>query len=484
MTRHFNFLVDDDTRNFFQKVACDGVEVPEIAPDRMEKTASIQKTAVEQLDERINTDLAIINMAGPVGRTFGMCKRSMNYLDKIASDPILLANPEYSRAVFEKVAASAIDLDITEGTRQLCEGAPEECHAEIRSKMAQLGLDLVKEASLLSLPGRAIGAIGRGFAAAKGGISGWRSAGKIRRAAENVGRLEGLAAKHEGVMKNLQSAGSGGAKIGKQEQLLAKTQAQHGAAQLHHENVYGKASPQIQEAARLKGRSPKTPPAAGGAPAVAASSPTTGAGAAAAATQPAKTSYFAHAKSLTPANYAATKSWMKQNIKDASGKPIQKWNDSHWEQGLKATGNHPSAAAKPAAGATAPATPAATPAAPTGAPAATPAGTQAAPPPTTPPATPTKDPHSKGHLSPEEAKKVADLEAEQKLSPAEAMAKLKLTPEHVEGRIGNAWNDLTTKGWSALKPHQKSKLIATGALGVGGYRVATGRDIISGSKND
>jgi len=49
--------------------------------------------------------------------------------------------------------------------------------------------------------------------------------------------------------------------------------------------------------------------------------------------------------------------------------------------------------------------------------------------------------------------------------------------------LKGAFDDFQSKGWGQLNPEQKRKLITAGVVTAAGYRVATGRDPLSGDKN-
>lgn len=48
--------------------------------------------------------------------------------------------------------------------------------------------------------------------------------------------------------------------------------------------------------------------------------------------------------------------------------------------------------------------------------------------------------------------------------------------------ITDAWNSFNTKGWAGMTPAEKSALIRAGAMTVGGHRVLTNRDVLTGER--
>ena len=221
MSKHFDYLMNDESEAFFQKAAFQeaGIAPARPSPPVIEKTAA-QVTGFEKVAARLDRDLGILKTAGPIGPSFGMYKRAGAYMDVIFSNTSL--SPEEFGEVFDKVAATAIEADLQECWYQLSAECPESHHGWLEGEMAKIGFNLAAEATLekeafIAALGRGIvragagaakgvsrgravvsagtavakAAPGRGVAAVKGGI------GKIRAGAatKNIARLRGDLAK-------------------------------------------------------------------------------------------------------------------------------------------------------------------------------------------------------------------------------------------------------------------------------------------------
>lgn len=151
MSDHFSYLIDDDAGAFFQKVACEDAEaVLDVRPvvlqsEPMEKKASAM-THFEKIASRLEYDLGILKTAGSFGLNLGMSKRASAYLETILERVDL--EPEEFTQVFDKVAATAIETDLTEAYRVITEQTSEDCHPWIEQEIAKIGFDMATEAEL------------------------------------------------------------------------------------------------------------------------------------------------------------------------------------------------------------------------------------------------------------------------------------------------------------------------------------------------
>jgi len=145
MNRHFRYLLEDPSRDFFQKVAEEQVELP---PRLMTKVASrpAPMTKEAQIDEAIG----ILKMAGPVGIDLGMCKRAAAYIDHAAHDASLSDDEFFD--LYEKVAGAAIDTDFEEAMREAGDA--------MRTELSKIALRFVQDVSLEKIAGAVAKGVG------------------------------------------------------------------------------------------------------------------------------------------------------------------------------------------------------------------------------------------------------------------------------------------------------------------------------------
>ena len=177
MNKHFSYLLDDQSRDFFQKVAEDNARASSAprAPVPFTKTAS---SPMVKLAQRIERDMGILKAAGPTGTGLGMCKRAARYIDRVMPE----LSPRDGLELFKKVAAEAISVDMEAAEDQLCRKYPGDekwAHELISTVARDLVADTIKLASVLDL---ATEVAGEGLAGAKA----------LREGAKGEEVLEGL----------------------------------------------------------------------------------------------------------------------------------------------------------------------------------------------------------------------------------------------------------------------------------------------------
>lgn len=190
MRDHFAYLVDDDANAFFQKVAVDaaGVKATERPRPSMTKTADPSSTPFEKVAARLDRDLETLHLAGDCGMNSGMMKRASAYLDVLFAHANL--QPDEYGSTFDKVAARAIEIDLSEAYQQLCAELPEEQHHVVDDVLIKIGHELtaaaIEEKELLidklAISLGALGHLGAEAKAAKG----------LSRASEAVRGAEGI----------------------------------------------------------------------------------------------------------------------------------------------------------------------------------------------------------------------------------------------------------------------------------------------------
>ena len=149
MNKHFAYLVDDNDSEFFQKLACDEAErsitVPATTPQlEVEKIAAA--TEMQKVAARADLDIQIIKTAGQSGFNFGTISRSLDYIDGLIYKDRL--DDENAGDLFDKVAASAIDHDLSIVHSHLLKLAGEEFRPWVDQVVAAAGADLVKAAAM------------------------------------------------------------------------------------------------------------------------------------------------------------------------------------------------------------------------------------------------------------------------------------------------------------------------------------------------
>lgn len=248
VTNHFDFLIEDADRAFFQEVAADRAIAAPRAP--LAKTASA--TGLDKLASQLDADLVILERAGSVGVELGMTKRAMLHVARLADDPRLLARPGAMPDLFGKVAAAAVAADMAAATAALCKVAAPEELPELRREVAQVGYQLAASLEELrasiekSAAGLGLGGLGRAGLVAKElrGASNL-ARGAIGGAEESLGRLgrrfrAGQALKARAnvrqIGEEMRAAGQAGRSAGAeraiaegQKQQLAKAQESYAA---------------------------------------------------------------------------------------------------------------------------------------------------------------------------------------------------------------------------------------------------------------
>lgn len=189
VTKHFAYLFEDDSKDFFQKIAIENAIESKAATQavtpKMVKQASAS-TEFEKVAGRLERDLGILKHAGSCGLDAGMQKRANAYIDVLLSQVDLTA--EEFGPVFDKVAAAAIQVDLEAAYHQLCKELDEDEHQYVDDVLIKVGHEITrlalleKEAFLGAAArflGRAAGRLaggGAGKAMVRSGLAGTRSA--------------------------------------------------------------------------------------------------------------------------------------------------------------------------------------------------------------------------------------------------------------------------------------------------------------------
>jgi len=209
MKNHFDYLFDEPGNDFFQKHAEETAKPPlRVAP--MVKTASAQLTGFEKLSGDIDGHLIILAETGPVGSSLGLTKRACDYFVSMCRDSNIPT--EVLPVVFEKVAAYGIERDMQSAATQMKASHHEAYHEFIDCEIAKIGYELAKEASLAT---GVIEGASNLFRKATGGIGAKSlaelSGGQLAKApgmfARDVGRVVGEGG--AGVAQRAKAIGSG-----------------------------------------------------------------------------------------------------------------------------------------------------------------------------------------------------------------------------------------------------------------------------------
>jgi hypothetical protein len=427
MTTHFDFLLDDPGRDFFQRVAVERVAPPPDAPAALTKQA--KEEPLDKLAAELDADLQILEGVGDVGLTLGMTKRALRHLARLGDDERLLGRPGVAPDLFGKIAAAAVAKDIAAAARELGAGARgevtkiglklatelEAVRADLEKRAAGLGLAGLGRAGLVAKELRGASNLARGaVGAAEEGLGRlgrqWR-AGKALDARANVRQIGQELRGTEAAGAELQAArgqmkpsaaskalGANRAVVEAQKQQLAKAQSAYAARR-------GAAVARAPSAGAVGGASPAPGGAAKPAP---ASAPPASAPAPPRASAPTTAPTTAQAAgSMSPARAEAERRFAGLS----GGKP-----------GGAGKTDAPRAARMPEA--------------------------------------PDKAPAAAPGAAPGEGEGEAG------------------------GSIVDAVKKLHTHGWSALQPHEKKRLLTGGVGLIGAHRLLTGRDLLTGDKND
>lgn len=216
MNDHFAYLTDDDDNEFFQKLACneaqETMEVSATAPqEEVEKVASA--TGMQKLAARTDRDIEIIKTAGQSGFNFGTINRSLDYIDGLFYKDRL--DEKNAGDLFDKVAAAAIDHDMSIVHGHLLKLAGEEFRSWVDQVVRDAGTDLVKAAAmdkeaiiglLARLPGAARAAWGATRATGLGRGTALKAALKSPGTAHKAWRTSAAVAKRGKAAKKLKRA--------------------------------------------------------------------------------------------------------------------------------------------------------------------------------------------------------------------------------------------------------------------------------------
>lgn len=389
VTDHFDFLIEDASRAFFQEVAADRAAAlprPQ-GPAPLWKTASRRLTT--KLASEIEADLVILERAGPVGAGLGMTKRAIAHLERLADDPRLHAQPGVMPDLFGKVAATAVATDIAQAADELCKRAAPDDEARLRREVVKLGLSLTTELERLRA--------GLEKSAAGLGLGSLERAGllaKELRGASNVARGY-IGAAEEGL-----------GRIGRKWRAGEALKARGNLRQIGDE-IRGAARPSI----------------------------------------------------------AARSAGAERAIAEAQKRQLESAEGAYKARRAAAVAKSPAGAAVGGRSATAP-------------------GGAAPKPPSPPPAaapTPSKSAPTTAGFSP------ARAEAERRFARITGGGAAD-APEHAGEGGGSSsleiLKKLHTQGWSGLAPHEKTRLVAGGVGLIGAHRLMTGRDLLTGQKDN
>jgi hypothetical protein len=438
MSNPFVYLLADSDRAFFQQVAEEQVPIERRRMAAFSKTAAPSLSPLEKFSGDLDGQLAIVRACGPIGLSMGMTKRAAALLGRLADDAFVRANPAVVPDLINKVAAEAVDVDVTHAIRELCQGAPAEDHAHLRAEVCKIAFDLVT--SLEAARQRLEKEAGLGLA----GLSEVGSIAKKLRGAENLVR------------------GSAGAAEGGLGRLAREWRARKA---LNARAAVGQVGKELQETQTARKaleatRGQKTPlqfdVAAGKASAVAKG----------------QEQQYARAR----AAYAARR-----------GAAVAKSPAAGAVRG-SATAAKGTPSPAPAATSAPPATPPPSPV-PASSGTATPAPAASAP---SSPRAEAEKKFSKitgGKFDQGSAAPSPKVPRAPQKAPEEAAAEASAaaTPAGLGGHARAALDSLKklhSDGWSSLAPHEKKRLITGGVGLVGAHRLLTGRDLVTGEKGE
>ena len=417
MTTHFDFLLDEPGREFFQGVAIDRVYRPPGPSPAAALTKNAGEATLDKFAAEIDADLQILEGVGSVGLSLGMTKRALAHLGRVADDERLLLRPGVGPDLFGKVAATAVATDIAAAARELGAIAPAEDQARVRQEVTKIGLQLATELEDVraTFEKRAAGL----------GIAGLGRAGLVAhelRGASNMARRY-VGAAEEGV-----------GRLGRQWRARQALNARANVRQIGQE---------------LRGTE-----AAGGA--------------------------LQAARGQMAPSAAAKSLGANRAVADAQKQQLAKAQSAYAARRGTAVARGP---AGPALGG------------PQGGAGALPSRPAPSAPPARPSA-PTTSPTT-GRVSPARAEAErrfsqmtgGKLEGARAAPTAEARAGQPVASPSEDGGGGrgsvvDAVKRLHTHGWGGLAPHEKSQLLTGGVGLIGAHRLLTGRDLLTGDKND
>lgn len=150
MNNRYAYLVDDDSHNFFQKVAEEQAvselpkPKPRIALETVKTAAPIEtQTPFEKIAGRLEADIEIIKMAGTSGIDMGATDRAMNYMSRLERDPSI-SDDEYV-FIFDKVAFAALEEDFSSARADLHVLATPDRQEVIDIELGKIASELVAE---------------------------------------------------------------------------------------------------------------------------------------------------------------------------------------------------------------------------------------------------------------------------------------------------------------------------------------------------
>lgn len=148
MSKHFNYLLDDESADFFQKFACDAAESEMPKATDIVKEAAAPMPALEGFEKvaaRVDLDISILKEAGETGFSLGMVKRASLYIEKVLDEHPM--SEEQFSPWFDKIAAAAIEADLATVRADLEKLADGEYQDFINAEIAAAGIDLVMAAN-------------------------------------------------------------------------------------------------------------------------------------------------------------------------------------------------------------------------------------------------------------------------------------------------------------------------------------------------
>jgi len=145
MSTHFNYLLDDLDRDFFQKVAKEQavsnlpIQSSEIALETV-KTASYEpESSFEKIASQLESDLEIIKLSGERGMGMGASRRAGRYMSQYENDPSL-SDDEYVQ-IFDKVAFDMLEADMETARFDLKMASPPEMHDWVDFQLGKVAFE-------------------------------------------------------------------------------------------------------------------------------------------------------------------------------------------------------------------------------------------------------------------------------------------------------------------------------------------------------
>lgn len=156
MNKHFQYLTEEPSREFFQKVAENHLAASGIKPVGPELSRSApDPVSFAKVAMQADRDLARLVKVANAGEEAGASRRSMAYFDAVTSRVSMDANEMAS--LFDKCAATGLEADISAAYQSLIDEFPE-FQEKIAADLSELAFDMAEEAAFEKEAFRALAA--------------------------------------------------------------------------------------------------------------------------------------------------------------------------------------------------------------------------------------------------------------------------------------------------------------------------------------